>query len=696
MNVWVWVGLLWSDRVRLALQEHGDQITDVSIFGWQVDKAGNLTQTFNPDLLLPYRARWPHLRFWLAFRNDGVASIAAALLANAAARNRLVAGLDAALTARPWLHGVDIDLERVGGAQNAAPAEALFRQVAAVAHRHGGQCSAALPPLTSTGSVGGENWARYRQLGQILDHLSIMSYDFAWSGSAPGPVSPGYWMHDVYDWAVSQVPAGKLSMGLPLYAYFWMIHNSPQALGRTYRGDSGTYYSAWQQFTGYSAWDGATAGQASSHHRIGWVAFRDADSSSAWGMTSVYDWRYAPDFDPGSASGVASGTYNGHPYTVRYGKPSGSPLFSVADNSARGAGSNFTLLPAAVRDADGALVGPKKGYTLTVEALRRLPVAATIIDDNATTPDQLKTVYAVASGAWSQWKSGTYGQYRGSGSFVVNHDFGAQALYVQVKGQFAAAGWAGVTVRGLTAEVSNGGTVRLRNGSTVLASGSVSSRPVGAAAGNGQFVLGLRVRDGSARVYYSDSEARLVPTVLTVNTTPPGGPSGVECAATTWIDHVYVGDGWWYQPREAVTVQVGAAVRTLGRIPRSGVTWDAYNRFRPNADVDEQSTRSESVSLDWDYAHWVDAPLTTGRAAVVRVVAADHDVWLGRVLAVDRDGASIIYWTDAETVGRWRDEARYRYGLAGIALWTLGQEDLRTWDRLAGGELPAATKRLNS
>ncbi|SJM64989.1 glycosyl hydrolase-like protein [Agrococcus casei LMG 22410] len=70
-------------------------------------------------------------------------------------------------------------------------------------------------------------------------------------------------------------------------------------------------------------------------------------------------------------------------------------------------------------------------------------------------------------------------------------------------------------------------------------------------------------------------------------------------------------------------------------------------------------------------------------------------MWVGQVLVVDRDGANVAYWSDAETITHWRDRAALDWGLSGVAMWTLGQEDLRVWERLAGGELPQDTKVLN-
>lgn len=118
--------------------------------------------------------------------------------------------------------------------------------------------------------------------------------------------------------------------------------------------------------------------------------------------------------------------------------------------------------------------------------------------------------------------------------------------------------------------------------------------------------------------------------------------------------------------------------------------------FRPDMDVDEFETREDEHSLDWVYEHWVDVPVATDQTAHVWVRLPDHDLWFGRIFLVDRDGASIVYWSDAETVAHWRDTAELEYGIGGIAMWTVGQEDTRTWERLADGELPPGTKRYNS
>lgn len=75
--------------------------------------------------------------------------------------------------------------------------------------------------------------------------------------------------------------------------------------------------------------------------------------------------------------------------------------------------------------------------------------------------------------------------------------------------------------------------------------------------------------------------------------------------------------------------------------------------------------------------------------------ALDYDVWVGRILVLDRDGAGVVFWADPEMVVHWADRARFDFGLAGVAMWSLGQEDVRLWERMAGGVLPPETKVLN-
>lgn len=693
-GVWLWVGLLWNARVRDVLDRYGDRITDVSIFGWEVDAAGHLRQIFNPANLDPYRAKWPHIRWWACFMNHGVASIFTALQNDASARATLVAELGDVLDALPYLHGVDIDLER--GGSDVAKAEALFQQIADGVHAKGRQVSAALPALTASGSIGGEHWVRYRELGAMLDRVAVMSYDFAWAGSAPGPVSPWSWMKEVYDWAASQIAPHKLSMGVPAYGRFWRLHDYPENLTTNYRGSStATYPGAQLWLDGTWTIDHPTDPDPQPH--IGWLAYRDPEDPAPWAWIHVYDAFNAQDYLPGTASGLASAEWGGRRYVTRYPLAAGTPLWTMADQSAPGAGARYRLTSQAFRDRNGQWAAPKAGFTLTVEVLKRAPQSAAIWDDDMRTPDIVASTYYARAGAWSQWidedstAARQYAQARVSsagGSLDLAHDFGARALHVEARGQLPAPGWWGVHIGNVRAVVNAAGVLEVRNGSTVIASATVPASGTSTTPGRGQAVVGLRVRGTRARVYASRSE-NSVPLRLdvTVPASAITGTVGVWSSAAVWVDHLRVGDGWWYQPHEAVRVELGDFAWTVGRIDRQGVQWDAAGRFRPLADVEESATRSRPITLDWDYDHVRHFPVDVGDVREVTIRPLDPSVWLGRVLLGDANGFGVLHYSDADYLAWLADRATHDYGLAGVAVWTLGQEDPRLWERLRGGRL---------
>ena len=49
-----------------------------------------------------------------------------------------------------------------------------------------------------------------------------MGYDYHWASSKPGPVAPIGWIRAVLRYAKTQIPAGKIILGVPLYGYDWV------------------------------------------------------------------------------------------------------------------------------------------------------------------------------------------------------------------------------------------------------------------------------------------------------------------------------------------------------------------------------------------------------------------------------------------------------------------------------------------
>ena len=61
----------------------------------------------------------------------------------------------------------------------------------------------------------------YARLSKHVDHFRVMAYDFHFSTSDPGSVTPLDWYKKVIKYSLDNVDKDKLVIGLPLYGYDW-------------------------------------------------------------------------------------------------------------------------------------------------------------------------------------------------------------------------------------------------------------------------------------------------------------------------------------------------------------------------------------------------------------------------------------------------------------------------------------------
>jgi spore germination protein len=88
--------------------------------------------------------------------------------------------------------------------------------------------STALAPKTSRGQRG--QWYEahdYRFHGRVADFVVLMTYEWGYSGGPPMAVSPINEVRRVVDYALSEMPANKISLGQNLYGYDWTLPYRP-------------------------------------------------------------------------------------------------------------------------------------------------------------------------------------------------------------------------------------------------------------------------------------------------------------------------------------------------------------------------------------------------------------------------------------------------------------------------------------
>jgi spore germination protein len=135
----------------------------------------------------------------------------------------------AALVDKNDYAGIDIDYEGLHAGDQAAYL-GFIRELGTALHSQGKVLSVDVFPQTSAASVSPSNPAQdYAAIGRVADQVRIMGYNYHWAGSSPGAVAPIGWVRSVLKYAVSQMPASKVVLGVPLYGYDW-AHGPAQTI----------------------------------------------------------------------------------------------------------------------------------------------------------------------------------------------------------------------------------------------------------------------------------------------------------------------------------------------------------------------------------------------------------------------------------------------------------------------------------
>ncbi|HBA47537.1 MAG TPA: glycoside hydrolase [Lachnospiraceae bacterium] len=136
--------------------------------------------------------------------------------------DRLIQNLLETMSAKGY-EGVDIDFEYIL-AEDRDAFSAFVRQVAETMRASGYHTSVALAPKTSADQAGllyeGKD---YRALGEAADHVLLMTYEWGYTYGPPMAVAPINQVRRVVEYALTEIPADKVDLGIPNYGYDWPL-----------------------------------------------------------------------------------------------------------------------------------------------------------------------------------------------------------------------------------------------------------------------------------------------------------------------------------------------------------------------------------------------------------------------------------------------------------------------------------------
>ena len=137
-------------------------------------------------------------------------------------RDRLIENLITVMQEKSY-GGLDIDFEFIKAEDRDAFTE-FVRACAERMHEAGFQVSVALAPKTSAMQKGllyeGKD---YRALGEAADHVLVMTYEWGYTYGPPMAVAPLNMVRNVLEYAITEIPPEKISMGIPNYGYDWEL-----------------------------------------------------------------------------------------------------------------------------------------------------------------------------------------------------------------------------------------------------------------------------------------------------------------------------------------------------------------------------------------------------------------------------------------------------------------------------------------
>lgn len=194
-------------------------------FCYQADAAGGLLPIEDARMIAAAYAdnAAPLLTVTNLGRSGGFSGeIAHALFTDKTVQDALFENIFSVLRMKNY-YGVNFNIEYVYPYDRDSYSQFL-RRAADELHPRGYFLSTAIAPKESAGQEGLLYTAHdYAAHGRYADRVIIMTYEWGYTYSAPQAVSPVNRMRRVLEYAVGEIPPGKILMGFSNYGYSWRL-----------------------------------------------------------------------------------------------------------------------------------------------------------------------------------------------------------------------------------------------------------------------------------------------------------------------------------------------------------------------------------------------------------------------------------------------------------------------------------------
>lgn len=202
-------------------------LTDINVFSYGFTEEGNLIYPASDDAWMIEASRKMGVRPVMVLTPIGADgrfnnNLVSALVRNPAVQQKLIWEIGRTMQERQF-GGLDIDFEYVL-AEDRENYAAFVRLTTQVMNLFGYPVSVALAPKTSADQRGLlYEGIDHRLLGEAANHVMLMTYEWGYSQGPPMAVAPLNMVRRVVEYAVSEIPAEKILLGIPNYGYDWPL-----------------------------------------------------------------------------------------------------------------------------------------------------------------------------------------------------------------------------------------------------------------------------------------------------------------------------------------------------------------------------------------------------------------------------------------------------------------------------------------
>ena len=231
-QVAVWLPFWDWERTYATLRKQVDPIDTVMPFWYDISSTGaiipaqgipEMTRAGKLNLDTAQFVRWAHqhrIKVIPLISNEFNGQLIHQILSDDTLRNRHIQYL-VELVKQNKYDGLDLDYEGMLAVDRELY-PAFLRDLATELHRDKKKLSVCVHAKTSEpGGWDAVIAQDYQAIGKYADTVRIMGYDFHWAGGDPGPISPPEWLNKVLQFAVTQIPREKISLGIGIYGINW-------------------------------------------------------------------------------------------------------------------------------------------------------------------------------------------------------------------------------------------------------------------------------------------------------------------------------------------------------------------------------------------------------------------------------------------------------------------------------------------